>query len=185
MLGDSATQQGWPPSDPPTIITAGLPTNTPKTKCSEQRTDGQPCTAYATHTGKCAGHSKLGIAANPTANQTLAAQARRNKAELRKRTPQDHLQNALEARAKELVDSALNKASDGDISALRWAWEAVYGKPQERVQVQDSSDVRSLSPEARAELRRRALAAHPDLAELVPKDERPASIPAAEPNQAS
>jgi hypothetical protein len=68
-------------------------------------------------------------------------------------------------------------ARGGDWRAAAFLYDRVYGKPQERVEMTgtDQLDVRDLTPEQRAVLRRRALERFPDLAELVPRGEKGSS----------
>lgn len=126
--------------------------------CTETKTDGTPCNAYATKTGKCAGHSNLGVSANPTANQAKSAEAMRQKAEQRKLSSLDLIAQQLETHAPELVSAAVKAAKDGDWRAASWLYDRVHGKPVERVISSDDTDVKDLSPAERDALRARALA---------------------------
>lgn len=173
-------------------------TNPERPRCTENRKDGQPCAAYATATGKCAGHSRLGAVSDPQANAAKSAQIRSDKAEKRKLSFQDLAAKKLEKNADKLVAVFLDAAKadiptttgydkDGSIAwekgggpdhaiRLRAAQafaERVLGKPVERVETVETnaSSVSSLSREQRAALRRRLVEENPDLAELVPKGE--------------
>lgn len=131
----------------------------PMAHCSETTKTGKPCNAPATAaTGKCAGHSKLGVAANPEANQAKAAASRSHKAALRNRSAAEWLEAELEAQAQAIVKAASDAARDGDWRAGAWLYERVYGKPVERKVELDQGDVATLSGEERARLRARAVA---------------------------
>ena len=151
-------------------------------RCTATKTNGQPCGAYATKTGMCAGHSRLGIAQNPSAYGRLGAEAsldtRLEKAERRKMTFQDHLAAELEKEAANYVDTMRKAASEGDWRALETWVTRVHGKPVERVETNPNSlDPASMTPVQRAELRRRLVSEHPELLELVPVVERVTKSP--------
>lgn len=128
------------------------------TKCSETKTDGTPCSAFATKTGKCAGHERLGATTNPVASQAKSAEVRQAKAENRKLSSLDLIAQELETNAAELVGAAVRAAKDGDWRAASWLYDRVHGKPVERVISSDDTDVKDLSPAERDALRARALA---------------------------
>lgn len=142
-------------------------------KCSETKHDGTPCKAWAiAATGKCAGHSKLGLAANPSASADKANAVRRAKGERRRMTAIDVLHEKLEQQADVLINAALQAASEGDWRATAWLYDRTYGRPTERVESTSSdADIRTMTSEQRATLRKAALAAHPELAELIPRNE--------------
>ncbi len=138
-------------------------------QCPETRKDGQPCGAPATRSGKCAGHSHFGISADPVANQARSAEAKRAKAEARKLSAIDLLHREVERNAAALVAGVL-QASETDWRATQWLYERVYGKPTERVETVSSElDPEQMTEQQRAELRRRLVQEHPELAELVPR----------------
>lgn len=145
-------------------------------QCEAAKKNGEPCRANAIGNGtKCAGHSGLGIAADPVTNQAKAAERRRTKAEVRARTAQDWIALELERHARDIVGAAVKAAREGDWRAGAWLFERVYGKPKERVEVATPgsiADVQAMSSEERKALRARLIADHPELAELVPHHER-------------
>lgn len=143
-------------------------------RCSELRRDGQPCQAFATSSGKCAGHSKLGMAADPQAYAAKGAAAtnaqrrqrankRRKDQELARMTPKQRLdQLALDQQSE--VDAAFKDAiRTGSLEDLRRAQASelllsrVYGRPTERVEdarpvAPVLEELAALSPEQRASL---------------------------------
>lgn len=146
-------------------------------QCGRETKAGTPCKApRVTDRDACAGHLGLGLASDPATYSRIGNAAsvakRQARAEARKRTPQDWLALKLEERAETLINAALDHAEQGDTAALRWAWEAAYGKAVERVATaSNDSDIRALTPAQRRELRQRAILAHPELAELIPSNE--------------
>lgn len=133
-------------------------------RCTETKTNGEPCTAFATRTGKCAGHSNLGISANPVANQAKSAEARREQAKQRKKTLLELLNDRLEAKA-EAIAAAYDRAVDNDDMRSIEAWiTRVHGKPIERVQEIPGLDVLEMSPAERQKLAAQVLA------QLAPED---------------
>lgn len=113
--------------------------------CGRDKADGTRCKAFKVK-GKdaCAGHLGLGIGKDPAAyaKQANAAsvEARRDRAEERKKRPQDIYSAALNAHAAEMADRLIKIATDptsSDADALR-AIEAlnsrVLGKPKETVE---------------------------------------------------
>ena len=146
-------------------------------RCTATKANGQPCGAYATKTGKCAGHSRLGFAADPSTFAKLgnrrSAEVRQEKAEQRRKTYLDILAEELENDALQNVEAMRKAASEGDWRALETWVTRVHGKPVERVETTANSlDPASLTSVQRAELRRRLVSEHPELLELVPAVER-------------
>src|SRR4029453_18558241 len=98
----------------------------------------------------------------------------RKKSHAGKRGPADWLGIKLEQHAEEIVNNALKAADEGDWRAGAWVFERVRGKPKELVKIGASAvDIKKMTPAHSAELRRRALEMHPELAELVPRSEQP------------
>jgi hypothetical protein len=80
-----------------------------------------------------------------------------------------HLRNA-----RQIVAAAVKAAMDGDWRAGAWLFDRAYGKPEQRVEVESPAslgDIAAMTPEERKALRARLLREHPELRELVPKDE--------------
>ena len=122
----------------------------------------------------CAGH--LGLRPlDPREGNAASLEVRREKAAKRGMTFQDHLAAELEKEAENYVQTMRKAASGGDWRALEsWATR-VLGRPVERVETADGEstfDVKNLTREQRAELRRRLVAEHPELLELRPLAER-------------
>lgn len=139
-------------------------------RCPETKKNGEPCTAWATYTGKCAGHSHLGVSADPVANQARATEAKRaaserkrKAAELAAMTPKQKLERLahdqytqVEAAFKDAIDSGsledLRRAQASELLLSR-----VYGRPTERVEdarpvAPVLEELAALSPEQRAAL---------------------------------
>lgn len=141
----------------------GVSRDESKSLCSETKADGSPCRAYATATGRCAGHEGLGVGSDPVAAQVLSTESRSAAAKHRKLSARDHLAAKLEEKAETLVNAAVKAAEDGDWRAFSWLYETVYGKPTERREVTSiNSEVSELSPSDRASLANSALAALSD-----------------------
>jgi hypothetical protein len=144
-----------------------------RVKCSETTRAGNPCGAWpVAGETKCAGH--LGIRPlDAREGNAASARARRVKAELRRRSALDWAAAKLEEHGEEIANMILAAARGGDWRAAAFLYERVYGKPQERVEMTGTADkdLREMTPEQRAELRRRALARLSDAAELVPRGE--------------
>ncbi len=159
------------------------PAPKPEHRCEHHYEDGSQCRGTKTRTGKCAGHSRLGIAANPSANADKANETRREKARevaARPKTLKEALQARLEARAADVTAKYEGIALDGTSSpdtalrALEQWISRVYGKPTDHVattvQVPEAlADLHGKSAEERAELLR-SLAAGKRL-RLVLEDE--------------
>lgn len=142
-------------------------------KCSETRKDGEPCNAFATTTGKCAGHSRMGATSDPEANAAKSAEVRQAKAAERHKSLLDRIADRLEARADTIITQYEKAAADGDWRANEALITRVYGKPVERVEtITNDLNPASMTSEQRAELRRQLVAANPELLELVPAGDR-------------
>jgi hypothetical protein len=66
-------------------------------------------------------------------------------------------------------------ACNGDWRAGAWLFERVYGKPEQRVEVETPGSldaIAAMTPEERKAVRAQLLRDHPELAELIPKAER-------------
>jgi hypothetical protein len=77
--------------------------------------------------------------------------------------------------ARQIVAAAVKAACDGDWRAGAWLFERVYGKPEQRLEVETPGTlaaIQALTPEERKALRTRMLREHPELIEFVPKSER-------------
>ena len=76
--------------------------------------------------------------------------------------------------AKHIVAAAVKGACEGDRRAGAWLFERAYGKPEQGVEVETPGslgDIAAMTPEERKALRARLMREHPELRELVPKDE--------------
>jgi hypothetical protein len=113
-------------------------------RCLATRADGEPCGAFATRTGFCAGHSGVGLARNPSAAGEKCAEARReNRAERRVHAERRRmtLVEALAERAAEkrdvLVDAMFAAVEDEKLptmqrqAAARVVIERLLGRPSE------------------------------------------------------
>lgn len=153
---------------------AQAPEAPPKAKCTATKANGEPCGAWATTTGKCAGHSRLGWAADPTANAKVAsrvsAQARADRVELRKLSFLDLVAKRVEERAERYLEVYENAGAEGDWRAIDALVTRVHGKPIERVESTTRAlDPAEMTPAERAELRRKLLADNPELADFQAK----------------
>jgi hypothetical protein len=66
-------------------------------------------------------------------------------------------------------------ACEGDWRAGAWLFERVYGKPEQRVEVETPGsldEIAAMTPEERKQVRAQLLRQHPELAELIPRAER-------------
>lgn len=140
-------------------------------RCSHVREDGARCKGWKTSTGKCPGHSGIGLAASPQAAAeaaSLSGTKRQAEAQARSeaRKPlRDQLAARLEERADQLITRLMQIVDTGtDADALR-AIDAmlsrVYGRPKETVEVQAPVEepetmqaLRSMTIEQRADLLR-------------------------------
>ncbi len=140
-------------------------------KCQHIYDDGRLCNAFAAKsTGKCPGHSGLGVAASPKRAAQRSAKVRQTQAEARadKRKPlKDLLADRLEANAETIASRLLGVVKSGtDADALRaieqWT-SRVYGKPTDHVATtvelpQALTDLAGMSAAERLELARQVAA---------------------------
>ena len=137
-------------------------------RCEHVREDGSHCKGWKVKgRAYCAGHSGIGIAADPKSFARTAsaesARARSERAEVRREAAEGGLRavlgRKLEQHANELADRLMDIVREGsDADALR-AIEAmsnrVLGRPTEHVEVADVrlpksvEDIRAMSPEER------------------------------------
>lgn len=144
-------------------------------KCSETRTDGEPCNAWATSTGKCAGHSGLGIGADPAALGLRGHASRSRNAAKRRESLLERISRLTEEKASQITDAYLQAGAGGDWRALEALITRVHGKPVERVSVEAPTDplgVQAMSSAERQALIAQVLEAHPHLAELTTRTAR-------------
>src|SRR5215471_13885224 len=78
--------------------------HSPPVRCGETRSDGQPCTAWATASGLCAGHSGLGVAADPSESGFKGAETRRENAAKRRLHAERREMSLAEALAEKAAE---------------------------------------------------------------------------------
>lgn len=136
-------------------------------RCTATKKDGERCGARKALGGElCAGHAGLGVAGDPTVSKLAAqrsAENRRAKVEARKKTAMDWLADALEEKGERIAEAAARLAENGDMRAAQFLFERVYGKPVERVQTEDVTDLDALTAEQRTALRRELAEQFPHL----------------------
>jgi hypothetical protein len=142
-------------------------------KCEHVDPSGQRCNGWRTETGLCAGHRKLGLAANPvgSAQRSSAvrqekAEARRERLELAAMSTKEAVARAAEELQPLIVDAYRDAITTGEPAAIRRAEAAerllsrVYGRPTEHMETTPSvvpasvQALRDLSHEQRLELLR-------------------------------
>jgi len=81
---------------------------------------------------------------------------------------------ALSRNARQIVAATVKAACERDWRAGAWLFERVYGKPEQRLEVETPStlaEIQAMTSEERIALRTRLLRQHPELRDLVPLDE--------------
>lgn len=126
------------------LPTGELETQLDPRHCSFLREDGTQCKGWKVKGEElCAGHLGLGIAEDPEAygkaGAAASAEVRQERAEERRRTPQEAFRAALvlhaEQLAGELVRIATSGESDADrLRAIEALSSRVLGKPTEKVE---------------------------------------------------
>jgi hypothetical protein len=119
-------------------------------RCAGTRRDGAPCTAWATATGYCAGHSGFGIGRDPRAAGMQGAASRRARREQRRLHAERRdmtLQEALRERAATergaLVDALFGPLTDPEAGVMTKHRAAVtiiermIGKPREALAAEE------------------------------------------------
>lgn len=146
-------------------------------RCPVIKPDGTQCKGFRTQHGTCAGHAHLGATANPVEANRRSHEVRRQKAQER----QEHqaareltLQEALAARAvreRDALVDALFAGIAAEVEATRRSATAeliltrLLGKPREPATEAGTTmdEVRSMSSDDLAALRRQILDQHPHL----------------------
>ena len=125
-------------------------TDRPSRRCSATTRAGKPCPAWALRTGdKCAGHSQLGLAADPAAasarSQRAREAARKREHERRRRqgmTLQEAGQEALHEHRDAVIQAlfapilAEETAPRARQEAALRVWERFYGTPLQRAETE-------------------------------------------------
>lgn len=137
-----------------------------KRRCSAVKTDGQPCGAYAVGgSDLCAGHGRLGFAADPVAagrrGAERTAQVRREAAEERQKeqeraklTVRERLAVELSERLDDVVRVMVDDAlATGDRRTVLAVIDQAFGRPTERVETTESVDLATMTADQLAKLR--------------------------------
>lgn len=122
-------------------------------RCSATRADGRACTAWATKTGFCAGHSGLGVAADPSESGFKGADTRRENAAKRRLHAERREMTLAEALAEKAAEErdALVEALFGPVLSDQTSpmekhrasiaiLERMLGKPKEPAVVETTEE---------------------------------------------
>jgi hypothetical protein len=159
---------------------AEVPPNTLQTgRCAARNKQGNPCAAPALKGAElCLAHSGQ-TRLDSAKGAQRSAEVRRAKAEARRETLRDKLARKLEEHADEVVAAYLAGIRSDDPNRAYRAADAwisrVHGRPKETIETQlpaldDPLDIASMSCEQRDALKRKLLAQHPHLADVLGLD---------------
>ena len=107
--------------------------------CRATNAKGEPCRSTSVdESGLCAfhgGRSPVGTGEMAHQASRAAVEARRRRAEIRKRTALDWAAHIVEENGRELAESFLSAARNGDWRAAEALMNRIYGKPEQPLAV--------------------------------------------------
>ncbi len=123
-----------------------------RARCTSKRKDGEPCQSFAIREGKCSAHSGVSGFDSDKARQAQAIKtaAANSRKMLRDESMKDKLARKLEAESDVVLArlfQIIESGTDSDARAtIMDVLNRVYGKPTERLEVQEQGeDVADLS----------------------------------------